>query len=339
MICKFLEESSYYKSLYGQFIDRTSPHIMTNCPEFYKCICPNTPKKKSKKDKHPKPGTSQPKDNQPQPKLLSYNNKHLKLKSFRTAHSRLKGNEIIIYPVFKSERYNHSPIQVRYYEYPFFIQFVKVQVEEDEDGNEGYEFYSLDQFVELSSPYQIEDYQLNIPYLNMSKSLPLSCSLRSNTTIINSIDPNTSRHIAIPLYCSVACLSSSLWVIFGGIFKDKYSSDIIIIHKDELEIIRVIKPEIEGLVPLPRADAGMCRYKDKIYVHGGRDSTDTLDDLFSIEILRPESGSEKWRAIVTHHICHDLPKRYNHQLLNCEEKLYIVGGLEKRYGMLKLSMF
>ena len=328
MICKFLDESSYYKSLYGQF----SSHIMTNCPEFYKCICPDAPKKKSKKEKHPKPSPSQPKDNQPQPKVLSYNNKHLKLKSFRTAPSRLKGSEIIIYPVFMSERYDFSSNPVTYYEYPFFIHLSKVEVEGEEDGGEGYEYYKLDMFVELSSPYQLEDYQLNIPHLNLMKMLPLRCSLRPNTTITNSIDPNTSRSIAIPLHCSVACLNNSLWVIFGGIFRDKFSSDIIIIYKDDLGIIRVIKPEIEGLAPLPRADAGMCRYKDKIYVHGGRDSTDILDDLFSIEVLRPEYDTEKWRAIITHHICHGLPKRYNHQLLNCEEKLYILGGLEKRAG-------
>lgn len=325
MITTFFEEPSYYKSLYDKLQGTQFSTVLTSCPEFYRLTDPNTPKKKPKKDKKHI-------DKQPKLKSLLYLNKFINLKGYNSAHFRVKGTEITVYPTFQTEISDYNLLERAYYEHPYFINLVLDFIEEDEIS---YDFFKLDKVVEISSPYKVEPSDLTIPNLNLNKSLPLNCSVISNTSIITDIDIETSRRIAIPLHSSVASLNCNLWVIYGGIFKNKYRTDIIIIHKDDIGVLRVIKPEIQGLLPLPRSDAGICKYQDKLYVHGGKDATEILDDLFSIEIIQPKSDADKWKAVITHHICQNLPKRYNHELAHSEDKLYIIGGVDGRPGKSK----
>jgi hypothetical protein len=311
MICKFLSEPSYSLYIYEVISESYKDPLITTHPEFYK------------KTTYKEPDPESP----PSVRMILHDrnkNVYTLAKNYKEYSFQARASEVLLadgYQLYdKFNIYQCAP----FINYPHLLTFHDVCYTE---GDREINCLSLECCTDLDLD-QHGTADINLPYTSLLSQL----NIYYRTSYYDDIGENEEIEKAnrIQLGCSICAYDDKTVVFYGGFYDENYNNKILVLKKQPgLEFYKYVVKNVKGMLPTPRAHAAICRYTDGFLIHGGK-FENALSCMFSLCMEKDEEKEGRLKAKIEHLVLANSPKRYSHELVECQGKFYILGGAAER---------
>lgn len=313
MICKFLSEPSYSLYIYKAIANNYNDPLVTTHPEFYK--------KSTYKEPDP--------DSPPSVRMILHacnKDVYTLVKNYKEYSFQARASEILLADVHQLDSSFSIYKCVPFISYPHLLIFTYARYNE---GDKEIKCLQIDYSGVLNGLADFQTTEINLPYTSLSFSLPIYY-LTSAYGINLGENDESIKATRIPIGCSISAYDDNTVVFYGGLYDESYTNKILAIVKlNEFDADMYVVEKVKGVLPTPRAYAAICRYRDGFLIHGGK-FENALSCMFSLSMEKDEAKEGRFKARIEHIVLANSPKRYSHELVECQGKFYILGGAVER---------